>query len=369
MIPNNSPYYFNNTYQINSPSLLVYPTIIEDNIDNALKLITGKDSFLCPHVKTVKSKEPLYMAMQKGIRSFKCSTMAEAELLGIVGAEHALICYQMTEDKMESLAAIKSSYKGTSFATVVDNFDSAKMLFDHFNGTPIEVYIDVDAGMHRTGLSIYKVLDLVEKIKQLKDLTIEGIHCYDGHVHDSDEVVRKKDTEEIFQNLLELKDNVQTSLGRKLRLVLGGSPSFPFYARKSNVLCSPGTFFLWDYGYGKAFPEIPFKPAALILTRIISKPTSRTLCFDLGYKAVASDPPQPRLSFPDIPKYEILSQYEEHLVISVPDASVYEVGEKFLAIPFHICPTVNLYDELVIIKNRKFEGFWEVPARKRTLAR
>jgi hypothetical protein len=45
------------------------------------------------------------------------------------------------------------------------------------------------------------------------------------------------------------------------------------------------------------------------------------------------------------------------------------VGEKFLAIPFHICPTVNLYDELVIIKNRKFEGFWEVPARKRILAR
>ena len=265
-----------------------------------------------------------------------------------------LLCYQMTEDKMENLATIKSSYNGTSFATVVDNFESAKMLLNYFNGKHTEVYIDVDSGMQRTGLTIDKVPDLVEEIKHLNGLTIGGIHCYDGHVHDLDEEVRKKDTEEIYKNLLKLKEGLQASLGKKLRLVLGGSPSFPFYAKKSNISCSPGTFFLWDYGYGKSFPEIPFKPAALILTRIISKPTSSKLCFDLGYKAVASDPPQPRLSFPDIPEYEILSQYEEHLVISVPDSSIYEVGEKFLAIPFHICPTVNLYDELVIrlkIKN------------------
>tara|TARA_B100001173_G_scaffold312273_1_gene332563 strand:- start:7678 stop:8787 length:1110 start_codon:yes stop_codon:yes gene_type:complete len=368
MIPDTSPYYFNNSHQINSPSLLVYPSIIGDNIDNALKLISGENSFLYPHVKTIKSKEPLYMAMQRGIRSFKCSTIVEAELLGMVGAEHALICYQMTEDKMEPLAAMKSYYQATSFATVVDNFDSAKMLFDYFNGTSVEVYIDVDVGMNRTGLSINKVPDLVEKINQLKGLTIVGLHSYDGHVHDSDQELRKKDTEEIFQKLLELKDIVQASLSRKLHLVLGGSPSFPFYAKKSDVSCSPGTFFLWDYGYGKAFPELPFKPAALILTRIISKPTSRTLCFDLGYKAVASDPPQPRLFFADIPEYEILSQYEEHLVILVPDASIYKVGEKFLAIPFHICPTVNLYDQLAVIENQKFNGFWEVPARKRNTA-
>ena len=104
------------------------------------------------------------------------------QLLGMVGAERALICYQMTEDKMKPLAAIRSSYRGTSFATVVDNFDSAKMLFDHFTRDSVEVYIDVDVGMHRTGLSIEKVPDLVEKIKKLKRLTIVGIHSYDGHV-------------------------------------------------------------------------------------------------------------------------------------------------------------------------------------------
>ena len=209
MIPDNSPYYFNNSNQINSPSLIVYPSIIEDNIGNALKLITGKDTFLCPHVKTIKSKEPIYMAMQRGIRSFKCSTLDEAELLGVVGADHALICYQMTEDKMENLATIKSSYNGTSFATVVDNFESAKMLFNYFNGKHTEVYIDVDSGMHRTGLTIDKIPDLVEEIKHLNGLTIGGIHCYDGHVHDLDEEVRKKDAEEIYKNLIKLDINLK----------------------------------------------------------------------------------------------------------------------------------------------------------------
>ena len=367
MILDTSPYFFNNTNQINSPSILVYPNIIGDNIDNALKLISGENSFLCPHVKTVKSKEPLNMAIQRGIRNFKCSTMAEAKLLGMVGAEHALICYQVTEDKMESFAAIKSQYLGTKFTTLVDNIDSAKMLSDHFNGTPVQVFIDVDVGMHRTGLSFNKVPELVKKIKQLKDVIVTGLHAYDGHVHESDRKIRKNKTDVIFQKLLELKNSIEVILYRKLILILGGSPSFPYYAKKSNVLCSPGTFFLWDYGYGKKFPELPFKPAAIILTRIISKPTSETLCFDLGYKAVASDPPQPRISFIDIPEYHILAQYEEHLVISVPDAAKYNIGEAYFAIPYHICPTINLYDKLAVIENKEFNGFWEIPARNRTI--
>ena len=63
------------------------------------------------------------------------------------------------------------------------------MLFNYFNGERTEVYIDLDTGMQRTGLTIDKVPDLVEEIKHLNGLTIGGIHCYDGHVQNGFESV------------------------------------------------------------------------------------------------------------------------------------------------------------------------------------
>ncbi len=80
-------------------------------------------------------------------------------------------------------------------------------------------------------------------------------------------------------------------------LVAGGTPTFPFHARRPGVECSPGTCVLWDFGYSSRFPDLDFLQAALVLTRVISKPGARRLCLDLGQKAIASENPPPRVQF------------------------------------------------------------------------
>ena len=78
------------------------------------------------------------------------------------------------------------------------------------------------------------------------------------------------------------------------RIVVGGTPTFPVFAKLDipGLECSPGTCFLHDQGYGSKYSDMTaFTPAALLLTRVISKPPPTRLTFDLGYKAVASDPP------------------------------------------------------------------------------
>ena len=77
------------------------------------------------------------------------------------------------------------------------------------------------------------------------------------------------------------------------RLVLGGTPTFSVFAKWNlpGQELSPGTCVLHDHSYGRHFTEMDFTPAALLLTRVISRPTSTRVTFDLGYKAVASDPP------------------------------------------------------------------------------
>ena len=368
MLSNKKPYVFQDSFTIDSPALIVFHEVVKTNIDNALQLIAGsKNTLLRPHIKTVKCQEAIQLAMSRGIDRFKCSTISEAELLGMTGAKDVLLCYQLSETKAKRFSNLRDKYPNTKFSALVDNLDSAVMLSNFFDERPLPVFIDINVGMNRTGIKIDKVVEFITKIKDLKGFQINGLHAYDGHVHASELEIRKQQTEEIFSALSNLLNLTDVILGEKLALVIGGSPSFTFYAKKDGVECSPGTFFFWDAGYGSSFSELPFIPAATILTRVVSIIDKNTLCFDLGTKATASDPPQPRVDILNLEGYSIIDQFEEHLVVSVPDTSQYTIGEPFLAIPYHICPTVNLYEELMVIEDGIVSDTWEVLARNRKI--
>ena len=107
---------------------------------------------------------------------------------------------------------------------------------------------------------------------------------------------------------LALRDQLQ-ALGLDVpRLVFGGTPTFPIHAALDapDVECSPGTCILHDHGYGSRFPDLPFTPAALVFTRVVSHPRPDRLCLDVGHKAVAGDPPAgTRVYFPDLPEADV----------------------------------------------------------------
>ncbi len=101
---------------------------------------------------------------------------------------------------------------------------------------------------------------------------------------------------------------------------------------------------------------------------MISRPTSDRVTLDLGYKAVASDPPAgTRLIFPDLPEAKAVLQNEEHLVIETADANRYQPGDELLAIPRHICPTCALHKQVYVVGGGRVVGVWQVAARDRIL--
>lgn len=368
MVGSNPTYHINDVSLIDSPALLVFSEIVGANIDTALNMVSGSDTTLLrPHVKTVKCLEVIRLAMAKGIDRFKCSTIAEAELLGMAGAKDVLLCYQLSDTKARRFAALREKYSETVFSALVDNRQSALMLSNFFLKRPIAIFIDINVGMNRTGIKTNNIIELITSIKGFKGLNVIGLHAYDGHVHAPETETRQHQANAIFDKVNTLRKKLEDLLDKKLVLVMGGSPTFTFYAKHEEVECSPGTIFFWDAGYGNAFPEIPFVPASALLTRIVSIVDENTLCFDLGTKATASDPPQPRVDILGLENGIIENQYEEHLVVSVPDTSRYRIGEAFLAIPYHICPTVNLYEELTIIENGSVSNNWKVLARNRKI--
>src|SRR5205085_297655 len=153
-----------------------------------------------------------------------------------------------------------------------------------------------------------------------------------GHLHQESYAQREAAARAQLEPVLALRARLEKKGLPVPRLVVGGTPTFPVYARLDvpGLECAPGTCFLHDHGYGSRFADLAgFTPAALLLTRVISRPTPNRVTFDLGYKAVASDPPAgKRVTLLNVPDYETVLQNEEHLVIETPAAVNFRLGDE-----------------------------------------
>jgi D-serine deaminase-like pyridoxal phosphate-dependent protein len=358
---------------IDSPALLVFPDIVRKNIAAAIQLV-GDPARLRPHVKTHKSSDVVALMMQAGIQQFKCASIAEAEMLARAGAEDVLFAFPLHGPKISRLLQLTKAYPETRFSCLIDHARSAEAISLALEamGLTLGIYLDLNTGMNRTGIEPGETaLELYAQISANPRFRVKGLHAYDGHIRHSDLQERKRACDEAFAKVLRLKES---ALGRGLavdELIAGGSPSFPVHAQYPDRICSPGTFVYWDQGYASLFPDQPFVYAAILITRFVSNPSPGIWCLDLGHKSVAAESPlDKRVYFPDLPGWTFISQSEEHLVLKAPEGKEESVkqGDVVYGIPWHICPTVALYERMICIEEGKSAGEWMNVARDRKIS-
>lgn len=364
-------YAINNIDTLDSPSLVVYPQRVADNIRRMVSMIDDV-SRLRPHIKTHKTAEGIRMMLAAGIRKFKCATIAEAELLGLCEAPDVVLAYQPHGPKVERLIKVIQSFPKTAYACLTDNRASAEKMAASFSAKnlTVPVYIDLNVGMNRSGIIPGDaVVDLYLFCSTLKGIVPKGLHAYDGHHRNPDFAQRSIDCDKGFAPVAALQKRI-TEFGLPVPVIIaGGSPTFPIHARRPVVECSPGTCIFWDKGYSDLCPEQPFEPAVVLVTRVISLPTAKRICLDLGHKSVAAENEiMRRVFFPDAQELIPVGQSEEHLVLGAPEGHSYKPGDVLYGIPYHICPTVALYDRLIAVENGEVTGEWKVLARARSIS-
>ncbi|MEO6547814.1 MAG: D-TA family PLP-dependent enzyme [Ferruginibacter sp.] len=362
-------YEIKNINTIDSPALVIYPERIAENTRMLINMAGNNLEKLRPHVKSNKISEVCQMMQDAGIRKFKCATIAEAEMLAIIGAKDVLLSYQPVGPKIHRFIHLINQYPSTIFSCLVDNILAAEEISKQCLAAKImaKVFIDVNSGMNRTGILPSKVLLLFEALQLLPAITVAGLHIYDGHIHESDLEARTSHIESEFTKITIIAQTIETITGKKTTLVAGGSPTFPVHAKNQDVECSPGTFIFWDWGYKHNFPDEPFDYAALVITRVISIVGENTITTDLGHKSVAAENPLPRVYFLNAPDTIAVSQSEEHLVLRVDDAAKFTIGDVLYGVPVHICPTVALYEKAFVVKNNIVTSEWQVIARNRKI--
>lgn len=360
-------YELENLANIDSPGLIFFEDRIRENIKILLSLIDQK-SRLRPHVKTHKSAAVTKLLLAAGLQQFKCATIAEAEMLGKCEAPDVLLAYQPVGPNIARYMVLKERFPKTSFSCLVDNQETASSIaaVAKQNNTSVQVFIDLNVGMNRTGILPEKAFELYEELHSIDGLKVLGLHAYDGHIHESDYKIRQEKVNEIITVLQDLSQQIEHQYQHKPKVIAGGTPSFPIYAAASNFECSPGTFALWDHGYQQAFHEQHFLPAALVLSRIVSLPEKNLICTDLGHKAVSAENSlSQRVTFLNAPNLIPVSQSEEHLVLDAGENHGYKVGDVLYGLPYHVCPTVALYDDAWSVSSERPPEIWPISSRKR----
>ena len=355
-----------NINELDSPALVVFPERVRHNINLAIEMI-GDVNRLRPHIKTNKSKEVAQIMLNAGIKKFKCATIAEAEMLAQCNAPDVLLAYQPLGPKLNRFISLIKKYPATKFSCLTDNIAAANEQSAAFekNNVSVPVFIDLNVGMNRTGISPDdRAVKLYDHSLLLKGIRIVGLHAYDGHIRDKDFEAKKKNCDVAFAAVEKLNDKLQVPI-----IIMGGSPAFSVHCKRENIECSPGTFVYWDKGYTDLCPEQKFLPAIVLVTRIISLPSLNKICTDLGHKSVAAENEiTRRVFFLNTEGLNPVGQSEEHFVLETNEGHSYNVGDVFYGLPYHVCPTVALYDSVDTVEDGSITGEWKNVARDRKLS-
>jgi D-serine deaminase-like pyridoxal phosphate-dependent protein len=362
-------YKIRNVDEIPSPALIVYSDRVEKNIQEAIR-IAGDGARLRPHIKTHKMPKVIQLHLRAGVEKFKCATIAEAEMAAEAGAKDVLLASQPVGPNAQRFGKLVRAYPDVKFATIIDNAGVVAELDREARAisAKFSIYLDVDCGMRRTGIPVGReAADLYKLINGSGNLETAGLHVYDGHIHEVDLGERERLASEAWKAVEQFRRDLTEEGMKAPGIVAGGTPTFGFHAKNPAVECSPGTYVFWDFGY-EALAEYKFSVAALLITRVISKPGKNRLCLDLGHKAIASENPQPRARLLNLPQCTVAMHNEEHLVIDTPEAEKWRPGDVLYAVPRHVCPTVALHDFAWVARNGRVSEQWKTTARARHLS-
>lgn len=366
-------YQIDDTSQIISPGLIIFKDLLEDNLRKMIAL-AGDASRLRPHCKTHKMSEIIALELSLGILKHKAATFPEAEMLAGAGVKDICLAYNMVGPNIARAVEFRKRWPDVVFQVTADHPGPIEQLGEAMSaaGVEIEVLLDLNTGQNRTGLQPGETaVELYQMIANTPGLIAAGLHVYDGQNHQVDFQERQAAVRSVWNDVAGLRDQLITEGLSVPRIVAGATGSFPIFAQFDDPeieLC-PGTCVLQDKGYCQMFPDLEFIPAGLVLTRVISRPDAQRITFDLGYKAIASDPAvENRCWFPDIPDAKAVLQNEEHLVVMSEHANRFQPGDELLVVPRHICPTSALHKSVTVVSGGQVVDHWNVVARDRFIS-
>ena len=355
-----------------TPALVVYPQIIASNIAQTLKLLGGDSSRWRVHVKTAKLGYTLKMLLERGVENFKCATTLELLVACRAGAKDVLVAYPAVGANARRVKEIAEEFPSVRISVLVENEEQIRQ----WSGSSVGIFVDINPGMNRTGIEQSEGREIVKLVAAIRDagLRFRGLHYYDGHYGGVEEPARTAAAHEGYGRLLQIANEIEAGGDRIEEIITSGTPTFPcslsfagFRNKKFVHRISPGTVVYNDAtSLAQLSPEFGFRPAVLVLSRVVSHPRADIISCDAGHKAVSADAGVPTCVAVCHSELAPQSPSEEHLPMTIASGAVGpSVGEMIYLLPRHVCPTVNNFDCAILVENGEIVAVEKVTARGR----
>lgn len=355
-----------------TPAPIVYPEIVSSNIERTLDLLGGDTQRWRVHIKTAKLGYTVRMLVERGIRNFKCATTLELLVACERGAADVLLAYPSIGANARRVREIAEHFRQVRISVLAESEEQIRQ----WQGSRVGVFLDINPGMNRTGIQQNHGGEVVKLARAIGACSLEfrGLHYYDGQYGAFEEPQRTEAAHEGYQLLLELVREVELSGASVPEVITAGTATFPCSLsyqgfRKASFLhrISPGTIVYCDATSLAQLPrEYGYRPAVLVLTRVVSHPRQGIVTSDAGHKAVSADAGVPTCLVVGHPELTPLSPSEEHLPLAVAEGSIPpRPGELLYLMPRHVCPTVNNFDDALLVRNGRIESVEKVSARGR----
>jgi D-serine deaminase-like pyridoxal phosphate-dependent protein len=353
-----------------SPTLIVHLDRARKNARKVIQVIGGPERWR-PHVKTTKLPQVWAALLKLGVRHFKCATTLEARLLlqsvdaqGLSDVD-LLVAYPHLPPALDEIGRLASAHKATRVSVLCEDPDVLRHI-----PQLVSIFIDVNSGMDRTGLEPAEV-DAILQTARAAGTRFRGLHFYEGHLIDTDAEVRREKCFLAYERLVALRRRLEEEDLTVRELVTSGTPTFrmalEFPGFKELEDCvhrvSPGTVVFHDTRSEPLNPDLDLTPAAVVFSRVVSHPTPGIVTCDAGSKSLGADAGDPVAVVLGRPELLAMTPSEEHLPLHVEAAEAPARGTELLLVPRHVCTTVNLARQAVLLDGGEFKEVVPVTAR------
>ena len=356
--------------QLETPVPVVDLDRMSMNLDRMAAYATLHGLRLRPHVKTHKSPRIAAEQLRHGAVGLTCATLREAELMSEV-CDDLLIAYPpVGAARLERLARLPQDVRVGVAADDAAAL-SALALAAKLGRRQFDVYVEVDVGMHRVGVSTpEKAISLARAISDSPALSFAGLLFYPGHIRQNvDE--QGSSLSELTASIAKYTDALR-DVGMPARVVSGGST--PAAWRMHEVAgvteVRPGTY-VYNDRTTAAMGACDWEDCALtVLATVVSTAVKGQAVVDAGSKALGREPLRAEgdgyglvLNQPDV---VVSRMSEEHGILDLSKTAWRpKLGEQVRIIPNHVCIVVHNFDEIIGVRGHAVETRWPVAARGR----
>jgi len=356
---------------LDTPVMVVDEAILHRNIAEMQAFASSVGVNLRPHIKTHKTPRIARLQIQAGAVGVTCAKLGEAEVMAReAGVQDILIAYPIVgQPKIDRLLALMDHAHMT---IAFDTFAAASALSAATAGAgrTLDLYLEVNTGQDRAGARAgEEALELGRRIAGLPGVRVVGVMTHEGHAGASAPDIIADKAKAAGRALVETAELLRQAGVPVTTVSVGSTPSSPYTPTIPGVTeMRPGTYVFNDntgFRHGRMGPD---RCAARIAATVVSRPSPDRAVIDAGSKALAMDPSPSHPGHGYIvghPDATIARISEEHGVVLLPgeNEAGFDVGDRVEVIPNHICPTINLTDELFIVRDGKVIDAWKVAAR------